>query len=235
MNIQRMNYKDISKGSFHVVFALLVVLCVYSCTKTDDTYKNYQNTAGRFNGDALGYLQSQPGVYDSMLLAINRITGLKDSISKNELTVIALSNRSFALALQNINQARKDSIPSMPEVSLSTIDSAVLDTFFCRYVIRGQHSSDSLTGFTDGRLYSSIRYDYNMQMQFDQTNASGYLNGGPKAIIFSDPKNSVFVKNWIRTTTITVDIKTQNAVVHLLPPGHDFGFGGDFIRSVNRR
>lgn len=183
----------------------------------------------------MAYLQSQPGVYDSMLLVLGRLTGLRDSLAKNNLTVFAVNNRSFSLALQNINQARRDSVPSMPEASLSTVDSAVLDSFFCRYLVPGQVRSDSLTGFTDGRLFPSVRYGYNMQMQFTQTNASGYLNGGPKAIIFSDPKNSVFAVNWIRTTTITVDVKTDNAVVHLLPPGHVFGFGADFIRRANKR
>jgi hypothetical protein len=218
-----------------VAVILLIMVAVTSCTKTDTTYRNYRNTAGNFKGNALAYLQSQPGVYDSMLLVINRLTGIADTVSTNNITLFAVSNRSFALALQNINQARKDSIPSLPPVSLSTMDSATLDTFFCRYIIQGQQRSDSLTGFTDGRLYASVRYDYNMQMQFDQTNASGYLNGGPKAIIFSDPKNSVFTRNWVRTTTITVDIKTDNAIVHLLPPGHDFGFGPDFIRRINKR
>ena len=230
-----MKYNPFFKRNGFIALSFLLAGALLSCTKGDDTYRNYQNTAGRFNGNALAYLQSQPGVYDSMLLVINRLTGLRDSISQNNLTVFAVSNRSFSLALQNINQARKDSIPAMPDVSLSTMDSTVLDTYFCRYLIRGQHTSDSLKGFTDGRLFSSIRYNYNMQMQFAQTNASGYLNGGPQAIIFSDPKNSVVTRNWIRTTTITVDIKTSNAVVHLLPPGHDFGFGSDFIRSINHR
>ena len=230
-----MTNKYFHKSMWLAAVSFLLVAMLAGCSKGDDTYRNYQNTAGRFNGNALAYLQSQPGVYDSMLLVINRLTGMRDSISQNDLTVFAINNRSFSLALQNINQARKDSLPAMPEVSLRTMDSAVLDMFFCRYLVRGQHTSDSLKGFTDGRLFTSIRYNYNMQMQFAQTNASGYLAGGPQAIIYSDPKNSVFTRNWIRTTTITVDIKTTNAVVHLLPSGHDFGFGTDFIRTINQR
>ncbi|MGN6162968.1 MAG: fasciclin domain-containing protein [Flavisolibacter sp.] len=218
-----------------VVAAFMMMMVVSSCKKTDDTYKNYVNTAGSFNGNALAYLQSQPGVYDSMLLVINRLGGISDTLSKENITLFAVSNRSFDLALQNINQARQDSIPSMTPVSFSTMDSATLDTFLCRYIIVGQQPSKNLVGLTDGSLFPSVRYGYNMQMQLTGTNASGYLNGGPKAIIFSDPKNSVFVRNWIRVNTITVDIKTTNAIVHLLPPGHDFGFGTDFIKSINKR
>lgn len=235
MNKETMKYKFLISGCLPVFAAVVMALGVSSCTKTDDTYKNYTNTAGSFNGNALAYLQAQPGVYDSMLLVINRLKHVADTISKENITLFAVSNRSFDIALQNINQARRDSIPSMPSVSLSTMDSATLDTFFCRYIIRGQQPSKNLEGLTDGSLFSSVNYNYNMQMQLVRTNASGYLNGGPKAIIFSDPKNSVFTRNWIRTTTITVDIKTSNAIVHLLPPGHDFGFGNDFIRSINKR
>lgn len=205
------------------------------CKKGDDTYKNYSPTAGNFNGNALEYLQSQPGLYDSMLLAIHRVKGLADTLSSQNVTLFAVSNRSFSLALQNINQARKDSIPAMERVSISTIDSAVLDTFLCRYVLRGRISSDSIIQYTDGRVFPSVKYGYGMHMQYSQTNASGFKNGGPSAITFSDPKNSIFTRYWVRVNTITVDIKTTNATVHLLPPGHDFGFGNDFIRRVNVR
>lgn len=225
---------------FRYDFLLIAVLAAViglaaGCKKTDDTYKNYTPTAGNFKGTALEYLQSQPGLYDSMVLAIGRVTGLADTLSSQNVTLFAVSNRSFSLALQNINQARQDSIPAMPPVSLHTIDSAVLDTFLCRYVLRDYVGSDSVVAFTDGRVFPSVKYAYGMHMQYSQTNASGYKNGGPKAITFSDPKNSIFTRYWVRVNTITVDIKTNNATVHLLPPGHDFGFGDDFIRRVNQR
>lgn len=221
-------------NSFCLGAILILGMLFVGCKKVDDTYRDFENKAGKFNGTALAFLESQLGVYDSMLLVINRLTGIRDSLTSNEVTVFAMTNRSFSIALNNINQARMDSIPALPEVSFSTMDSATLDQYFCRYILRGKQSSAGLIDFTDGRLYPSIRYDYNMQMQFSQTNASGYLNGGPKAIIFSDPKNSVFTVNWVRTPTQTVDIQTTNAIVHLLTPGHDFGFGTNFVRDINK-
>ncbi|MBS1495417.1 MAG: hypothetical protein JSU03_05285 [Bacteroidetes bacterium] len=231
-----MKYKSFANFRWLALVVFIVTVAISSCSKTDKTYYHYTNNLATFNGNAVVYLQSQPaGIYDSMLLVINRLTGIKDTLSSGNITLFAVSNNSFSLALQNINQARMDSVPQMPPVSFSTIDSAVLDTFFCRYIIQGQHLSDSLVGFTDGLLFPSIRYNYNMQMQFIRTNASGFLGGGPKAIIFSDPKNSIFTRNWIRVNTVTVDIKTKNAVIDVLPPGHDFGFGDDFIKSANFR
>jgi uncharacterized membrane protein len=230
-----MKQKNLRYDLFAVVAIVALIVLAIACKKTDDTYKSYTPTAGNFAGNALQYLQSQPGLYDSMLLAIGRVTGLADTLSSQKVTLFAVSNRSFALALQNINQARMDSIPSMPPVSLTTIDSAVLDTFLCRYVLRGHASSDSIITYTDGQAYPSVKYGYGMHMLYSQTNASGFKNGGPKVITFSDPKNSIFTRYWVRVNTITVDIKTANATVHLLPPGHDFGFGDDFIRRVNIR
>lgn len=232
-----MTYNGFGISIFQVllVIASVLVVTASSCSKTDDTYKDYNNTAGIFNGNALAYLQSQPGVYDSMLLVINRLKDMPALINSGNITLFAVSNRSFTLALLNINQARKDSTPAMAPVTLSQMDPAMLDSFFCRYIIKGMVHTDSLEGYTDGRLFQSARYDYNMQMQLSTTNASGFLNGGPKAITFSDPKNSIFTRNWIRVNTITVNIKSTNAIIHLLPPGHDFGFGSDFIRRVNKR
>ncbi len=224
-----------SFGPLITAVAICFLLAAASCKKTDDTFKNYNNTAGTFNGNALQYLQSQPGLYDSMLLVTSRLGGIADTISNKPVTVFAINNRSFSIALENINQARRDAIPAKPAVSFSSMDSAILDTFFCRYILKERVSSADIKNLTDGRLFVSTRYDYNMQLQLQRTNASGYENGGPSTIIFSDPKNSVFVRNWIRVPTITVDIKTSNATVHLLSPGHDFGFGDDFVRLINSR
>lgn len=221
----------------------LGILVMQSCEKRDTTYVNYKPTAGNFSGNTLEYLQAQPGIYDSLLLVLDRVPRLKDSISNEAVTVFAVSNRSFTLALRNINQAREDSVPAMEPVSLATIDSTVLDTFLCRYILRSKILSDSISDLADGLFFPTVNYinryghdtSYSMQMQFSRTNASGYLGGGPIVIIFSDPKGSIFYRYWVRVNTITVDIKTSNAVVHLLPPGHDFGFGDEFIRAVNER
>ena len=222
---------------------LLLVLLGVSCKKTDKSYVNYEPTAGNFNGTALQYLQAQPGLYDSMLLVLKRVPRLADSLTKAEVTMFAVPNKSFSLALQNINQARRDSIPSMPAMSWSSIDSAIIDSFLVRYILHGKHTSKDISDLADGLFFPTIGYtsrtgtdtSYNMQMQFTRTNASGYLGGGPKAIIYSDPKGSIFFRYWVRVNTITVDIKSTNAVVHLLPPGHDFGFGDEFVKAVNFR
>lgn len=215
-----------------------------ACKKVDNSYVNFKPVAGNFSGNTLAYLQSYPpGIYDSLLLALHRISRLEDTLSNEEITLFAVSNRSFSLALNNINQARRDSVPVMPQLSMSTLDSTVLDSFLCRYILQDKIVSADIKDLEDGLFYPTVSYtgrsgidtSYNMQMQFSRSNASGYVGGGPATIIFSDPKGSIFYRYWVRVNTITVDIKTKNGIVHLLPPGHDFGFGDEFIRAINDR
>lgn len=228
-----MNIRFVKKIAFLCI--LTIALWNAGCSKADKTYYDYKTTAGNYKGTILEYLKTQTGLYDSLLYVTSRVSGLNNLLQTGQVTLFAANNKSFELALSNINQARKDSFPSMPRISLSGLDSATLDTFMCRYIIPGLLFSDSLKGFTDGKLYPSYRYDYNMQLQYVSTNASGYLGGGPKTITFSDPRNSLFVRNWVRVNTLTVDITASNGVIHLLPPGHDVGFGNDFIKRINKR
>ncbi|MCD2424657.1 fasciclin domain-containing protein [Niabella pedocola] len=221
--------------TFVTVIMGVAIFCSLSACKKSSSYRDYENHLDEFNGSALQYLEAQTGQYDSFLLAINRVQGLKDSLAGKPITLFAVSNKSFDLALQNINTARADSLPVMPPVSIRTIDLPTLDTFLCRYILRGQYLSDDFLQSGDGLRLPSIKYDYDMVAQFISTNASGYIGGGPREIKFSDPKKSIFVRYWVSVNTITTDIKTTNGIVNVLPPGHDFGFGADFVRAVNKR
>lgn len=217
-----------------VVLALAASFLTAGCSKADQTYVKYKNTAGAFNGNAIEYLQSQPGLYDSMLLVINRLPGIADSLRTGSYTVFATSNRAYAIALKNINDARRDSVPALPPVSFSTMDESVLDSFFCRYIIPGNIRTLELYDRADGLELPSMKYGYKMQLQLRATNASGFLGGGPLAILLSDRRRSEFAINWVSVYTNTVDIKTSNATVHILDPGHNFGFGTDLIQALNR-
>ena len=220
-----------------IVFILFFMgmVGVFSCKKVDDPYRNYSNNLSVFKGNALEYLQSQPGQYDSLLLAVGRIPGLMDTLSKDTITLFTVSNSSFALALKNINSARADSTPLMPPVSINTMNVAVLDSFLCRYIIRGKYVSTDLLSSSDGLPLPCVKYTYPMFGQYVATNASGFVGGGPKQVKFSDTKHSIFTRYWVSVNTITTDIKADNAIINVLPPGHDFGFGTDFITAVNTR
>ncbi|MGC4235686.1 MAG: fasciclin domain-containing protein [Niabella sp.] len=219
-----------------ILTGCLVGLTMLGCTKIDSTYKNAKAPEISFGGNAYEYLQSQPGVFDSLLKAVARVPGLADTLRNLEITLFAPNNRSFELALFNINQARIDSVPQMPPVSINSIDLNVLDSALCKYIIKGKiKSTDIYNTLSDGRDVEAVKYDYVMNMKLLFTNANGYVSGGPTLLNFSDRNGSIFTRYWVTTKTSTIDLAASNAIINLLESGHDFGFGSTFIRAVNKR
>ncbi|WP_114789263.1 fasciclin domain-containing protein [Niabella yanshanensis] len=220
----------------NAIIVSLIVFAIGGCTKIDNTYKSAKAPEINFRGNAYEYLQSQTGVYDSLLKAISRVPGLEDTLKTGNITLFAANNRSFELAFLNINQARMDSVPQMPLADINSVDVDVLDSVLCKYMIRSKiKSSDLYSSLSDGIDVETIKYGYSMNMKLLFTNANGYVAGGPKLINFSDRNRSIFTRYWITTQTSTIDISADNAVINLLTSGHDFGFGSTFIRAVNKR
>jgi uncharacterized surface protein with fasciclin (FAS1) repeats len=114
-----------------LILCLINIIAISGCSKIDNTYRNAAAPKVNFDGNAYSYLQAHPGVFDSLVKAVNRVPGLADTLKQKEITLFAPNNRSFELALNNINQARMDSVPAMPPVSINTIDVAVLDSTLC--------------------------------------------------------------------------------------------------------
>ncbi len=221
----------------NVIFiGFCAILATVGCTKIDTTYKNAKAPEINFAGSAYEYLQSKQGVFDSLLKAVARIPGLVDSLKSKEITLFAPNNRSFELALFNINQARKDSFPKMASINISTIDLDVLDSTLCKYIVRSKiKSTDLYNTLSDGRDVETLKYGYLMNVKLLFTNANGYVSGGPTLLNYSDRNTSIFTRYWVTTQTSTIDITANNAVINLLTSGHDFGFGSTLIRAANKR
>ena len=222
------------KNTHLFILLSVVLLFAVACKKADHSYVNYENKLGIYNGNTFQYLKDQPGgVYDSLLKALDRCPDLVNVLSKDSVTLFALTNKSFVLSLRNINLARQDSVPSMPNLNLSNIDQQILQTYLARYILIGVYPSRELLRASDGYAVPCVLYNYPMKIQYASSNASGFLGGGPRSILFSDRNGSQFSSNWVSVNTITVDIKTNNASVNILPETHDFGFGVGFIQKVN--
>jgi len=218
-----------------ILAAIIMVGILPSCQKIDESYIEYKNELKEFSGTAIEYFKDQPaGTYDSLLLALDRCPELKQVMGNDTVTVFALSNRSFQLAFENLNKARADSVPLLPPVSIQSIDDSILQVYLSRYVIRDKFLSKDIAVSSDGLRVATAVSNYYMHMQYVSTNASGVVGGGPKSLLFSDTNNSLDINNWTRVGTTTVDILTKNAVINYLPANHIFGFGADFIITVNK-
>ncbi|MFV0606108.1 MAG: hypothetical protein ACK5NK_09730 [Niabella sp.] len=219
-------------ATYFLLLFLIAAIGFTACTKQDKSYLDVTQNPAVFNGSTYDYLAAQSaGSYDSLLLLLDYFPDLKDSLKTETTTFFALTNHSFQLMVSDLNF-----YANLPEgtINLRNIDKLVLDTFLCRYIIRDAYLSTDLLRATDGYTLPSIKYDYEMNLQHIYTNASGFVNGGPRAIIFSDRKTSPFVSFWVSTNAITVDVRTDNGVVNVLTPGHSFGFGTEFREAVYR-
>lgn len=225
-------FSKILKNNCLTVLAILS-LVIAGCSKANDgAYYNFDNSNAIFHGNSYEFLESQDGLYDSLLFVIDRVgTSLKNALENDSLTLFAPTNQSFAIALNNLNELRQSQHKS--ELNLTNISVIELDTLICRYLIPQVIVTDSLSIFTDGVSLPSFRYDYDMNLKYRRQDAVGYLQGGPQEIVYSDPKKSIFERYWVTTYTTSVNIHTDNGVVHLLSGGHEFGFG-EFTRRMNK-
>ena len=186
--------------------------------------------------DTYEYLKSKPGVYDSLLSLIDKF-GMERTLRDSNITLFAVSNEGFQIAIQNLNNIRKSKNKNsiflaelasgksvlVADIGKAKADSAHLDTMVARYIIKGQYkSTDFAVG--DGLNIYSVRGDYPMHGKRLYADAEGMQNGGSEIIQFSNTKRSVFIPNWSVATTSSVNIKTKNGTVHLLEPDHVFGF-----------
>ena len=230
MNIgdKLMEFKNRNIGKvLAALFVLSIVL--FACKKDGGAYE-YVNKLNVYEGDVYQYLKSQ-SQFDSLTKVIDRTPGLKEWMAEQaNLTVFALTNRSFDLAFTSLNKVRSDQ--SKPKMYIETANQDQLGVMLDRYIIARKLTTDSLK-FADGAFIKTAQLGYEMNAVDKSSNASGLVNGGPKSIIFSDTKNSQYIKDWISTTTQAENIHTKNAVVHIVGASHEFDFG-EFTLGLNQ-
>ena len=234
------------KLNFYQKYILILGLGILAfqvgCKKEDVFYKS-QPVNPEVPMDTYEYLKSKPGVYDSLLSLIDKF-GMERTLRDSNITLFAVSNEGFQIAIQNLNNTRKAKNKNSiflaelasgkailsADIAKAKADSAHLDTMVARYIIKGQYKSTDFS-VGDGQNLFSVRGDYPMHGKRLYADAEGMQNGGSEIIQFSNTKRSVFVPNWSLATTNSVNIKTKNCIVHLLEPDHVFGYD-EFVRRL---
>lgn len=227
-----MKLKKYLKSSSLCFFFLLgcIALSFVSCKKENDGFYAYENTESVFDGNVYSYLRSKAGVYDSLFKVLDRVTWVKDSLEADSVTLFALTNNSFASAMQGLNLLRETQGKSI--LDLNTVNLVELDTLMSKYLVKGLYSTDSLL-YVDGAALKTINYHFSMNGQRVKSDALGFVGGGPTSIYYSDTKESNFVKDWSRAQSQAVNIRTNNGVIHILSNKHEFGFG-EFLTRMNK-
>lgn len=203
----------------------LSVFCMIGCEKGDDHYLKYNTSAIKHDGTVYDYLINQPGVYDSLVLVLERLPDLKSYLddTNNDITFFAINNRSFELALTNLNIVRRNN--NLGPLYLEDVDLETLSLLTHRYVFDEKQSVSVFRPFLDGMSMLSIKYGYEMHVQYQVLPSSGLIGGGQQQLTFSDVNESIYLRNWNRTVTSSVDLNATNGIIHSLSPRHEFGFG----------
>lgn len=214
------------KSTYFILLVFAFMSLIWAC-KQDDGYFDPVMANKDYEGDVYDYLKSKPGIYDSLLKAVDRLQ-LETTLRDSDITLFALSNASFQLALTNLNNLRK--LNDRPSEYLASVDGNQLDTMLSQYIIRGKYIADSLAT-QDGLQLYGVKYGYPMHGRLIKTTSSGYENGGPTVIQLSDTKRSQFERNWISTTTGSINLKANNGIIHVVSTDHVFGFN-DFVSRL---
>lgn len=225
--------KQYKTVAFSFLLLLVIVLAGAGCSKNAGGPYYTAAHSTTFNDNIYAYLKQQPsGHFDSLLLVLDRVPAIKDSLQhQSGISFFAIDNSSFATALKGLNQVR--ALQNKPSLSLATIDQKHLDTLLCRYVLSSVVNIDSLTQYFEGLNFPSLRYGYTMKVIYNKKSAGGFVQGGPLELSFVDIKNSIFSRFWVSTFTVVSGIHATNGIVFDLSPGHVFGFGEFLSRLLN--
>ncbi|GAA4310466.1 carbohydrate-binding protein [Compostibacter hankyongensis] len=197
-----------------------------SCRKTPDEYR-YARPVQQVSLNTYDFLKTQEGLYDTLLYLLDE-TGLTDTLKTKEITFFAPQDYSIMTAMHNLNVARIQN-GDLGDWTLDSVPVGMWDTLLHRYMVAGIVDLDSLN-YADG-VTLKTPYGYEMNGRTITTGASGIKGGGSKQIEYSDKNNSRYTRDWVSATTRTVNLKTENGMLHILASRHVFGFSS-FVDSI---
>lgn len=207
-----------------VLFGLILAVFFTSCNKEDNYYYDFETADKKYEGTIYEYLKSERGVYDSLLLVLDRVPDLRAKLNNPDstLSLFAVTNRSFQLAVDALNTTRR--LTGKSPLYLEDVGLLDIDSMVNRYVLNEEYDTKMLAPFIDGQVVQSTKYAYRMHIQYRVLDASGFVGGGQQQLIYSDTNNSIFQRYWQGINTSAVNIRTKNGIIHILSSGHDFGF-----------
>lgn len=189
--------------------------------------------------------------YEMMMTVIDGIPGFRDKIDAPDgvYTIFAIPDECFASALTSLNNYRSslslgdpvslsDLLVEPFDVLLETVevDGVPTDIYahydyrqqmaelLGRYVFTGQFDSAFIDMSFGGIGLSGLEDGYGMNVVSERASASGLREQGARRIMLSDMNGSQSKTKWVTSTTKRIDIYADNGVVHVLAPGHEFGF-----------
>lgn len=206
-----------------------------SCKRNAGSFYNYTPKVEVYNGTVVEFLEKQTG-YDSMIAVLKKFPDIIQYLNSGDsVTLFAIPNQSFKLAVENFNISRALLDSPKLYISPATYDLSKPDSgmfnremlriLISRYVIPGYYDFNTLAQAFGGIPARSYSYNYEMNMRAIQESSTGSIKDGPKVIEFSDMNYSFYRQYWKPANTISVNTtRAGNVIIHLLSTAHEFGF-----------
>ncbi|MCA5005916.1 hypothetical protein [Sphingobacterium bovistauri] len=213
------------KALRYIYIVFISIFIITSCEKGNDYYVDFTKSNITFDGTIYDYFSTKPGEYDSLILLLEILPEVKTKLSKPDasLSYFAVNNRSFSLAIENLNNARKKI--GLGPLYLEDLDKLILDQLANKYLFDQMISINDLKDQWDGVVYKSSKYNYDMHWEYRVLTASGLVDYGNQQIVFSDVNNSIYRRYWQNSNTKSVDLNATNGYIHTLTSQHEFAFG----------
>lgn len=252
-------------NKFKILLGVLALIFFYACKDYESIAPNTSIEIEKYDGTLLEYLSDAENnrlrqKFDSMLVVINGIPGLKEQLEKEDefYTVFAVPNVSFERAFVQLNDYRAqnklggqlsfDDLLIEPFTVEHTIEEgskpiiiinkydyrSQVDSLFCRYIIPGEYTTDVIQKEKGGISIESFKNRYLMNLSCSYGSASGIVNEGARVFEFSDMNDSQLKEIWKTTNVVWQDIHTRNGVIHILTNEHNFSYG-KFINYFQNR
>lgn len=198
---------------------MLALTGLFACKKGMQDFRNAKPLSAT-DVSTYDFLKQQGGLYDTLLLLIDR-ANLADTLKSENVTFFVPQDNSIQAAIRNLNYTRQR-LGDNNNWTLDSVPVKVWDSLLRRYILRGNVTADSLR-YADGSNLVSL-YGREMNGKTVRTNASGVVGAGTTVLQYSDKNESRFTRDWSQAYTQNVDIKTKNGIVHILEERHVFGF-----------
>lgn len=248
-------------NKYTIIILIIIFIGLFSCQDYESVAPDTIITeVDKYDGTLLEYLSDEKNNainhrFDSMLVVINAIPGLKEALAKEDqsYTIFALPNECFEASFKELNIYRTQKelgkelafkdlfiepftvydtiffIGSTTEIL--RIDSSFydyrsqVDTLICRYIFNEKYTTDDLFNSEKGNITAeSFKFKYLMNMDYSSQMASGIEGEGNYQFTFNDMNYSQLKDRWNTTDVIHQDIYTRNAIIHILPKHHSFGY-----------
>lgn len=100
----------------------------------------------------------------------------------------------------------------------------LIDSLVCRYIYTGVYNSAAIADAGGSLEPKDLKFNESLRMEYGRYPASGAVGMGTRHMSLFETGGSKQTNSWVEAQVSQFDIHASNGWIHLLLPGHEFGF-----------